>query len=527
MTSPIHWSALGLLALALCVGCSSDNTVTGPKRVILISMDTVRADHVSGYGSADTTPEISKIAAQGARFDDFYSASCYTIPSTMSILTGLDPKEHALDHKATRVSPEVPLLAELMKDKGYRTQAFHEGGYVAGRFGFERGFGEYKEVPRIAAVTDALPDVTQWMRDNAEEPYFLFFHTYAAHFPYGGMERYREEHPERGLPDSAEMAKLRALHEKSGPTEGPREERRRLALANYFADKQGDQIGKYKTLLEDFPETEHYELDVHQIKTSYNERIAQIDSAIGQLRDTLVELGQWEDTLFIIVSDHGEAFYEHGLERHDYVPFNECFAVPLVVSYPKLMSERKEHVVEGLAWHLDLVPTILSIAEISAPTELRGIDLTSVLAGESEIASDRAIYPAVLRPAFRPRRPLRRMVIQGDDKFVQGHEHFGDELGFLFDLERDPGELDNLREKQNARFEELAALAEEYDSSLVVRLPVHQQTGELVLPNGDIAPLDMSDEERQRLANLGYTDSEDEEDEEPEDRDDKNSSKPK
>lgn len=499
-----------LLAL-LCVACSDDKQVDGPQRVILISMDTVRADHVSGYGAKTTTPQIASIAAEGVRFDDFYSASCYTIPSTMSILTGLDPKEHGMDSNATRLSPEVPLLAELLTDAGYRTQAFHEGGYVDKRFGFERGFQEYKELPRISVVDDALPDVKQWMRDNADDPYFLFFHTYAAHFPYGGMDRYREDHPARGLPSASELDELRVELKDKKPKDGPREDRRRYALYNYFADRHEDQVGRYKTLLQDFPKTEHYELDVQAIKASYDERIALIDNAIGQLRDTLIELGQWEDTLFVIVSDHGEAFYEHGLERHDYVPFNECFKVPLVVSYPRLMQDRSEHVVEGLAWHLDLVPTILALTGADARPELLGSDLTSVLSGESGIDPERAIFPAVLRPAFRARKPLRRMALQGDTKWVQGHEHFGDEEGFLFDLAQDPGERNNLRETRRARFDELAELAEQYESGLTVRLPLHQRTGVVVPVDGVIDPLILSEEERIRLEGLGYTGDDDEE----------------
>jgi len=498
-------AAIGLVAIALLWSSCDDNQPLRPPRVILISMDTVRADHVSGYGSATTTPVLASIAAEGVRFQNFYSASSYTIPSTMSILTGLDPQEHGMAAKATRLSPDVPLLAELMTDAGYRTQAFHEGGYVAGRFGFERGFAEYKEVPRIAAVDESLPEVTGWMRDNADEPYFLFIQTYAAHFPYGGMDRYRKDHPERGLPDAGELDRLRTEltdAKSKGLTE---EERQRYALYNHFAEQHSDRVGGYRSLLSDFPDTKHFELDVEQMKSSYDERIRLIDSALGSLRATLVELGQWEDTLFVVVSDHGEAFFEHGLEQHDYVPFNECFKVPAVISYPRVLRERSGHVIEGLAWHLDLVPTILALTGQDARPNLRGRDLSSVLLGLDEIEADRAIYPAVLKVAFRAQADsLRRLVIQGDDKWVEGHELFGDAEGLLFDLGDDPGEHTNLRENNPDRFDELAGMATRYEGQLVKYLPVHQDTSEVIDPNSDVAPPKLTPAEEDALYGLGY-----------------------
>jgi arylsulfatase A-like enzyme len=276
------------------------------------------------------------------------------------------------------------------------------------------------------------------------------------------------------------------------------------ALINYFADRRGDHIGGYLRLMEDFPETENFKLDVEQILMSYDERIRLIDAAIGSIQDTLVDLGQWDDTLLVVFSDHGEAFYEHGLERHDYVPFNECLEVPLVISYPQALRDSPKHVVEGLAWHLDLMPTVLGLTGVPAPAGLRGRDLTPVLLGREAIEPERAIFPAVLRPAFLDRQPLRRVVVQGKDKWVEGHKHFGDEQGFLFDLAQDPEELVNLREERRERFDELALMASNYEALLNVRPPVHQKTGlPLEGDEGDIE-LDLSEQELENLRALGY-----------------------
>jgi arylsulfatase A-like enzyme len=493
---------ISALAALLVIGCSGESSVPRPPRVILISMDTVRADRVSGYGSADTTPRLAAIAREGVLFRDSYGASTYTIPSTMSIFTGLDPLEHGLDSNSTRLSPDVPLLAELLQEAGYRTQAFQEGGYVDARFGFDRGFEEYRELPRIATVDEALPEVLAWMREQADQPYFLFLHTYAAHFPYGGMERYREAHPERGLPGPDELGAPREVVHETWREE--REAQRFHALCNYFAERREECIGNHTRLMEDFPETEYFELDVAQIRTSYDERIARIDAAIGGIQTTLVELGQWEDTLLVVVSDHGEAFFEHGLERHDYVPFNECLRVPLVISYPRRLRDRPGHLVEGLTWHLDIMPTILGLTGIPAPPHRQGRDLTAVLLGRAEIEAERAIFPAVQRPAFQPPLPLRRIAMQGSEKWVQGHIHFGDREGFLFDLAEDPGERRNLRSERRARFDDLGSLARAYEKSLRLHSPVDQRTGLPVNADATDLPPELTEEGWEKLRSLGY-----------------------
>jgi hypothetical protein len=185
-----------------------------PGRIILLSMDTVRADAVD---SAELAPNLAAVAEQGVRFEAFYAASNYTIPSHMSIFTGLDPAEHGVTLAHARLSPSVPTLAELLGEAGYRTRGFHEGGFIEARFGFARGFEVYRRYPRVEVVREALPAVLEWMGDRGSEPYFLFLHTYAAHFPYGGFDRYRREHPERGLPTDATLREWRRRWPGRGP----------------------------------------------------------------------------------------------------------------------------------------------------------------------------------------------------------------------------------------------------------------------------------------------------------------------
>lgn len=508
---------LATAAIALSTGCGgTDLSAPRPGRILLLSMDTARADRVSGYGAVDTTPTLREIAEEGVLFTHFYAASSYTLPSHMSIFTGLDPAEHGVVLDAAELNPQVATLTELLRAEGYRPLGIHEGGYLETRFGFGRGFESYTETQRLAVVDSGLPAILEWMREAGDEPYWLFLHTYAAHYPYGGFGRYRRDHPERGLPGDDRIAKLRQRYawahkrrrEGLAAPEIPERTRLLCTLYNQLAAVHAELLGCGDNYFRrDFLETRHAASDLAAVARSYEQRIGRIDHALAQIRETLVELGQWEDTLLIVTSDHGEAFFEHGHYQHDYVPFDEVLKVPLVISFPALLRNGDVRRVEGLAWHVDLMPTVLALAGASYPGRLRGIDLTPVLRGRAAIAEDRPVFPAVLRLAHREQRPLRRVVLQGDLKYIEGDEHFGDPEGLLFDLAADPGERENLREARSEAFDRLASLGRSYGRGLDFRTPLHQRTGQpLALEAGELAPLELPEEQRQRLRELGYAD---------------------
>ena len=245
-------------------------------------MDTVRADRVSGYGDAETTPILHEIAREGVLFRRFYAAASYTLPATMSIFTGCDPEEHGVASDAARLSPRLKTLAEILSAAGYRTQAFHEGGFVDARFGFARGFDEYRELLQGKVVEESLWGILEWIRRAHGEPYFLFLHTYAAHFPYGGFERYRRESPERGLPSDAEIEVLRERYPASPGrrdvirtlAEVPDATRRFCTLFNHLAEEKKDwlECGNVR-FADDFPSSEHFDADRSALIASYDARI--------------------------------------------------------------------------------------------------------------------------------------------------------------------------------------------------------------------------------------------------------------
>jgi arylsulfatase A-like enzyme len=491
------------------------NASERPGRIILFSMDTVRADRVSGYGTASTTPNIEEIAAEGTRFEDFYAAASFTLPATMSIFTGLDAIEHGIWNEAAVLSPEVPTLAELLRKAGYRTQAFHEGGYVDPEFGFDRGFEAYTAYPQRKVVEESLWLILDWMRSAKNEPYFLFLHTYAAHDPYGGFERYRREHPERGLPTREQIQEWRRKYpmREHGATShaatAPDEIRKLCTLFNQLADDNSERLNcGYNNLSFRFPDTPNFELDLAAIVAGYEHRIRSIDQAIGQIRSLLVELDQWDDTLFIITSDHGEAFFEHGLYRHDQVPFNEVLKIPLIVSYPRMLRERGVRSVAGVSWHLDLLPTILSLANVPYPGNLRGVDLSPLMIGNGNRADSRVVFPGVLRVPNEGMEPIRRVVIGDQLKWIEGHERFGDSEGLLFDLEQGPDEQHNLRTERAETFDQMAESARRYERELEPHPAIHRSTRKPITsrPGEFSAKFTLSPEEEEILRALGYRD---------------------
>ena len=473
-------------------------------------MDTVRADHVSGYGGVDATPRLAEIAAEGTRFERFYAASSYTIPSHMSIFTGLDAAEHGVDRLDSRLPPEVLTLAERLRSAGYTTQAFRGGGFMAARFGFDRGFGSYAEVPRFWLVREGLPAVLDWMRAQEERPYFLFLHTYAAHFPYGGYERYRTEHPERGFPAREELQRLSRGDADDTGREGdlPASLQQLCSIVNQFAEHPPEllECGS-RQLPASFTATPNFELDRAEMLRSYQERIELMDRAIGALRDDLAARGQWDDTLFLVTSDHGEAFFEHaGMSKHGYVPFDEVLRVPLVVSYPRFLREGGVRVVRDLAWHLDLLPTVLGFVGLPVPPDLRGRDLRAAMRGTRSSLSERVVFPAVMRPPTLSPLPLRRVAISGSIKWIDGHESFGDPKDLLFDLDSDPNERHNRCDGDAAACRRLEEAARAWERGLQPRAPVHSRTGARLTPTerGDREPIALPPGEREKLRGLGY-----------------------
>lgn len=323
-------------------GPPSEADAGPPPSLVLVSLDTVRADHLSLYGyERPTTPCLERYARDADVFTRSYSSSSWTLPSTATLLTGLLPGQHGALTVHTRLGPDVPTVAERLQVAGYRTAAVTDGGFAGFGWGFDRGFQRY-DVTRGAAWHAAAKDARRifgsaaaWVRRNRHEPFFLFVHTYEAHQPYLNREGFADPFLQPG--DRGKDWRVGANpHEEPPDAEGLR---RMVAL--------------------------------------YDGEIARADRYLGEFLDLVAEeLG--DRVAVVVTSDHGEEFLEHGDLEHGFGKvFDPNVRVPLVVKAPGASSGRRVDVpVTGA----DVAPTLLELAGLPHD-DLPGRSLLGLAAG--------------------------------------------------------------------------------------------------------------------------------------------------
>ena len=335
--------------------------------------------------------------------------------------------------------------------------------------------------------------------------------------PYGGFERYAQQGGVEGRLDEGQVEMLRrrwneAHARRSGgraPEEVPGPVRARCTLYNQLAENHGQLLGCGDNFVtQDNLDPQRGSADLEAIRQSYDTRIRQIDRALAKIRAVLEEQGEWDDTLLVVTSDHGEAFLEHGVSQHDYVPFDEVLRVPAVLSYPRLLREGPVREVGAATWHLDLMPTILGLSGAPFPGRPRGLDLGPALRGEASVPPDRTVFPSVLGLAHREPRPERRVAVRGGLKYVEGEGTFGDASGLLFDLGEDPGESANLRVERPGQFAGLERAVAAWRERLDPQPALHRGSGRLLPadPLVAIPSVELSPGDREKLRELGYGD---------------------
>jgi arylsulfatase A-like enzyme len=379
----------------------------------MVSIDTLRADRLGAYGhDRPTSPRLDGLAAEGVLFANAFSHSSKTAPSHMTLMTGLYPEAHRVANvfsnsrrsDSRSLSPEIPLLAEILRDAGYSAAASVSGGNIRGEIGFSRGFDAYAEHPMRDAVGLFRAGVAQ-LDDLArgDEPFFLFIHTYQVHAPYFSPQRYRERFVDPAY---------------AGEIIGDRGELQR---------RSG---GSYRRIHEEFFRRvdREDERDARHLLDLYDACIRYTDDQLGALLDRIDALGLADDTVVIVLSDHGEEFGEHGRFEHDAL-WEELLRIPLVLRVPERIrpgwSGRRVENVVGL---VDVLPTLLELLDLPVPSHLQGQSLVAVVDGE-----------APTRPWLfaQDRDPGGASLRDGDGKLVRNHRG---EAWQLFNLARDPAE---------------------------------------------------------------------------------------
>ncbi|MCL6583984.1 MAG: tetratricopeptide repeat protein [bacterium] len=325
-TKVVLFGFLGfLILLSGCHNISLSRQAKVPNfNILLISIDTLRADHLGCYGYKEIqTPVIDQVAREGALFSHCYTPTPVTLPSHLSIMTGLYPLSHGVRNNGTFVAgPELVTLAEVLKERGYQTAAFVGSFVLDRRFGLDQGFDtfdDYMNKDQEATLLlynerkaeDVVSGAEKWLRTNGRnKPFFLWVHCFDPHAPY--------EPPQP------------------------------------FATKYKDNL--------------------------YDGEIAYTDQMLGKLISCLKEMNIWDQTLLILTADHGEGLGEHNEKTHAIFIYDSTLRVPLIFRHPGLIPQNVE--ISQEVTLLDIFPTVLELAGVKKEIDIHGKSLMGLMTGK-------------------------------------------------------------------------------------------------------------------------------------------------
>jgi arylsulfatase A-like enzyme len=375
------WLFVSMLALALlAVPIRWTQAANGAPNVLLITIDTLRADHLGCYGYQRIhTPNIDQLAATGIRFANAYSAVPITLPSHTVILTGNYPMQTGMhDFGGNKLNPSQATLATILHAQGYATGAVVGSAVLDARFGLNRGFDFYYSNFDFSRLNESNLDEMErpgnevvdrglgWLARNGRKQFFLWIHLYDPHFPY---------HP----------------------------------LAPYSAE--------YRT-------------------HPYDGEIAFDDAQVGRLLGYLKENKLYDRTLIVVAADHGEGLGEHGEKTHGFFIYDSTLHVPLILKLPagRALAPR---VVQSSVGLVDIAPTILAVAGVNPPKEMQGRSLVALMSGQEDKAPAE-LYAETYLPRIHFDWSELRGNRVGKYKFIEAPKPE------LYDIAADPRETRNL-----------------------------------------------------------------------------------
>jgi len=394
--------ALAVLGAAACSGRDggASKTLPKPRNLLIISIDTLRADRLGCYGyDRPTSPAIDALAKRGARFTTAISESSWTLPSHMTLMTGLVPTTHGVVTAQYTLSPKILTMADILHLEGFHAYAYAAGGLMSKRYGFAKGFDVYDDRGKHFDGTRRNMRETVELakerleRDGGKAPWFLFLHTYDTHYPYENAEKYNEMFW-RGKPEDE-------IDPDSLP-EG--------------AD------------LHEWPVTP---AQLQHLSDHYDAAIRSTDDALADLIAYMDGKKLFDDTLVILLSDHGEEFKEHGRLGHEKTLYIESLHVPLIVAGPGIRPREIDHPA-GL---VDIMPTVMEIFGAEPPPVVEGRSLVPLLAGNGAGFPDRPMYSELDWGVA-----LRSVVDAGFHLIYDVRQ----ESSEMYDLSRDPKEAADL-----------------------------------------------------------------------------------
>lgn len=426
----LHWSAW--VAASLLVGCSRADIGKRPPDLVLLVLDTLRVDRTSLEGGPAHTPFLEEFAAQGTHFRRAYSTSCWTLPAHASMFSGALPDTHGADQDGTRVSADLPLLAERLAEAGYQTAAFTQNPWVSARTGLESGFEHLGELwpgnvsqPGAAGPRPVVDEVRDWLTNSrdAQRPLFLFVNVIKPHAPYTPARA----HALRHFPDESTWVDAQRRF-----ASGPRD----------LIDRV---YGRGEPLTS---------ADWSEVGALYAAELEQTDDIARRLVGSVDAVCDPANALVLIVADHGEHLGEGGHTSHMFVLSEELTRVLCLArgaGFAPGLSDRRPRQLQ------DVYATFLGAAGVRSDAPLAR-DLRSPVEAErvllTRIAQPRLwldLFPDELRDSPRLKPFLREVWAAQDERYKWVVE---DGLGErLFDLEGpgkertpiDPGQVDAAR----------------------------------------------------------------------------------
>lgn len=396
------WAGIALGATA----CVPPPPPPAPRNVLLVSIDTLRADHLGCYGAtAIETPAIDRLAEEGVRFERAFTSAPLTLPAHWTIHTGREPWRHGVvdngmaPSAAVTAREELPTLAERFASSGYDTAAFVAAFVLHRSFGLDRGFATYDDGPAADAALEQPFHATApadervgralaWLRQERHRPFFLWLHLFDPHAPYAPPPAFRTLYPGR----------------------------------------------------------------------PYDGEVAFVDSQIARLLAALDRLGERERTIVVLLADHGESLGEHGEETHGVLLYDATLRVPLIVRAPgQVPSGTVRHDPVTLA---DVAPTVLGLAGLAPLRLTDGIDLFAT----APSASSRQLTAISESPRRRFGWAVLTAVRDDNWKYILGP------TSELYDTATDPSESRNLLSTNAPRGQELESAARRTAALLRQRL---------------------------------------------------------
>jgi len=478
-------------------GCSSEKKTAGPEafNVILISLDTLRADHLGCYGySRPTSNNMDRLARRGVLFENAISSAPWTLPSHISLFTSLYPPAHGVEKIDLALADSDVTIAEVLKESGYRTGGFCGSGLLRSEFGFARGFDVYRD-NLTGRLHKILPPAMQWLEKNQDRPFFLFLHCYDMHFPYAPVDPRIRAMCMDGF-DRVPFERLGMIIDKWNREDdlaGDDMDDLVFLYLKYYEKllevNRESQIREPKKLLKkilkyirgDWQESRAFRQDVEMIRKFYDGEIMATDRKLEELFDYLSEQNLRDKTLLVITSDHGEGLMDHGVLEHSKNLYDEVIRIPLIMLFPG--GEYEGIRVKERVRNIDIMPTILDFLglDMIQGQDIQGVSLLPAIEGR--------LQPTLAFSSTE--HPVKKTsLVWKDYKLIIDRRHYREEL---YDISNDPEERRNIiSEKPEIREAMLEKLKEIQQKNLALK--------KLRNPKR----LHINDDLRNELEQLGY-----------------------